>query len=61
MAIKIRIQFTDGTGEVVDYAEKVKVVDGVLRAWSESSYGGVIHHIGSWPLVNVRKWTTEQL
>lgn len=61
MASRLRIEFMDGTSEVVDYAEKVEIRDGILWARNERTYGGPFEHVGSWPIVNIRKWKTEKL
>lgn len=59
VASRLRIEFVDGTGQVVDYAETVKIQDGVLIAYNTSSIMGVVEHVGSWPLVNIRTWKVE--
>lgn len=56
-SFKLRIEFMDSTGEVLDYVNKIEVRDGVLWAWEDNGY--VRRHLGSWPLANIRKWKRE--
>lgn len=60
MRTKLRIEFTDGTGEVVDFVDSTRVLDGVLYAYEPSgsiSFGARV--LGAWPLVNIKKWVRE--
>ena len=55
---KIHITFTDDTTEITDNCDNVEIRDGVLHlyyrrynaAWSDSE------HVGSWPLINIKKY-----
>lgn len=57
---RLRIEFMDGTGEVVDWVEKTPVKDGVLYAYGPSSDYVAGESKGAWPLVNIRKWKIEE-
>lgn len=56
--VKIEILFVDGTTEVTPECDSVKIHEGVLHAYwiGYNSTLGSSDHIGSWPLVNIKKW-----
>jgi hypothetical protein len=56
----IRITFMDGTETVVEYADGSHVRDEVLHIFRDRQFSGGREHLGSFPLVNVRKWKTEE-
>lgn len=58
MREKLRIEFMDGTGEVVDFVASTRVHEGVLYAYGASgsiSFSQPV--LGAWPLVNIKRWT----
>jgi hypothetical protein len=59
--VKVHIEFIDGTIEITDICDSVNVRDQVLHVYymRYNSTFSASHHLGSWPLVNIKKWWTE--
>jgi len=52
--------FTDGTQEIVDRVDSVRVSNGVLILGNRRSISYDTEHKGSYPLANIKKWTAEE-
>lgn len=57
---RVHIVFTDGTEETVDRVEKARVTEGVLILENRRPISYDTEHLGSYPLVNIKKWTAEE-
>lgn len=57
MSTIIKITFTDGTIETIDRVDGYEVRDGVLSAYRQSMYR---QDLGHWPIINIRKWLTDE-
>jgi hypothetical protein len=58
----VDIEYVDGRTETVGPADDLRQVDGVLNLW-HVGYNSTLSradHVGSFPLVNIRKWKRRE-
>jgi hypothetical protein len=51
------IEHLDGSEEMVEMATRELIDNGVLVLMRRDPYGPNQEHLGSWPLVSIKKWT----
>jgi hypothetical protein len=50
------ITFTDGTGITIAGVTRGTISNGVLTLYRRNTVSDAEKHLGSWPIVNIRKW-----
>lgn len=53
---KVEIKWMDGTSEDFNVSETPVVKDGTLHLWYQGGQYADRIHVGSFPLVNIKKW-----
>jgi hypothetical protein len=58
----VDIEYVDGRTESVGPVDDLRQTDGVLNLWhvGNNSTLGTAEHVGSFPLVNIRKWKRRE-
>lgn len=61
ISYRVHIVFTDGTEEVIDRVEAARVTDkGLLVLENRRPISYDTEHLGSYPLVNIKKWVASE-
>jgi hypothetical protein len=59
-ATSVTVEFLDGTDEVHTWVTRQHIGEGCLHLFSQTGQMAPEKHLGSYPLVSIKKWTRSE-